>query len=406
MAIHSIFDADMLFMAFPMMLSLLLGLAVGGMDGGMKSDSALPNRQPPPKKIREEIAQKPIIIFNRHVFILLAMVPALVISSMVAIGHVYHNKSKTAAQNADIRKTIHYLEKAAAWDRFNGVYKIELASAMLAKGNISGPEFEKIIETLGEAERSVLYNAQLNIRIAAIYMTIARFENAFSALEQAVRLAPLEKETWKYLAEGYYNIFRLFLNQGDIEKACAVAKRIVDISELTRELTAGRMESVLYLNDTYKMLEEMEYFADNINATYETANGGILFYCSGRMDANGNGIADQWELEELYTTKTYDALLTRLDETGAEPENCLESREIAIPPGNWQILFKTVDEENRREIMCRVTGIDNAAFQIKSDKGIFSAFFTTDKPVDSSRLYVYGVEHDEVEYVVLKAMVP
>ena len=56
--------------------------------------------------------------------------------------------------------------------------------------------------------------------------------------------------------------------------------------------------------------------------------------------------------------------------------------------------------------MCRVTGIDNAAFQIKSDKGIFSAFFTTDKPVDSSRLYVYGVEHDEVEYVVLKAMVP
>ena len=43
----------------------------------------------------------------------------------------------------------------------------------------------------------------------------------------------------------------------------------------------------------------MEYFADNINATYETANGGILFYCSGRMDANGNGIADQWELEEL-----------------------------------------------------------------------------------------------------------
>ena len=141
MAIHSIFDADMLFMAFPMMLSLLLGLAVGGMDGGMKSDSALPNRQPPPKKIREEIAQKPIIIFNRHVFILLAMVPALVISSMVAIGHVYNNKSKTAAQNADIGKPYIILRRQQL-DRFNGVYKIELASAMLAKGNISGPEFE------------------------------------------------------------------------------------------------------------------------------------------------------------------------------------------------------------------------------------------------------------------------
>lgn len=215
-----------------------------------------------------QLREKPAKMFIR--------ILALSLSFIICISASFINYGmKLGAQGAksykeedDAGKAIELYEKASQFDRYNSIYRIDLAQIMsnqLRKTNDKKyyDEMNKLILLIRKYEP---YNHQYTSTICRMYLAIGSFENASELADQKLQNEPMLIQSYELKTGVNYEIAKYLLTSHKVQEASAYLEKVLEAKYEFEKLNA-RLRTPLSLEGDYpKEIEAAQRTLDLIKA--------------------------------------------------------------------------------------------------------------------------------------------
>jgi len=193
--------------------------------------------------------------------IAVALVFALAVcfsSSSMRYGMKLGAQAAVASQaKVDVNKTIDMYEKAAALDRYNTIYRVDLAQILnkQLRETKDRKYYDEVMEQISFIRKYEPYNHQYTSTICNIYLSIGKFEEASKLVDIKVQDEPLIGQSYRLKVDTNFEIVRYYAQNNTMEEAVPYLKKIVETKVQFEEVNS-RLSEPLILDE--KSLEKIE----------------------------------------------------------------------------------------------------------------------------------------------------
>jgi len=139
----------------------------------------------------------------------------------------------TSQANMDVNTTIGLYEKAASLDRYNAIYRIDLAQILnkqLRETN-DGKYYDEIMEQISLIRKYEPYNHQYTATVCNILISIGKFEEVSKLADMIVADEPLVIRSYAIKINANFEITKYYARNNNMQAAVPYLERIVDAKE-------------------------------------------------------------------------------------------------------------------------------------------------------------------------------
>lgn len=246
--IHSTIDFNLSLAAVGYMLWMLIGI--------ISSDRNTP--------LAGKRSQKYIvtIILAISILVLYASSSIYYGTKIVIQGANIYNESGSAD------KAIELYEKASRFDRYNTMYRIDMAQIMnnqlrKTKDRRYLDEFNKQISLIQKYEP---YNHQYTPLICSIYLNTGNFEGASNLAEKKLRDEPLLVQSYTLLIDINYEMAQYYLKENKIQEAITYLEKVLKTDNYFEETNKTLKQPMKLTEDYLKKVEAVSKTLEMIKA--------------------------------------------------------------------------------------------------------------------------------------------
>ena len=157
----------------------------------------------------------------------------------------------------DVNKTIGLYEKAASFDRYNAIYRIDLAQILnkQLRETKDRKYYDGVMEQISLIRNYEPYNHQYTSTICNIYLSLGKFEEASKLADVKVLDEPLLVQSYTIKTDANFEIVEYYARNNTIQEAVPYLKKVVEVKEQLEKVNS-RLQEPLMLNE--KSLEKIE----------------------------------------------------------------------------------------------------------------------------------------------------
>ncbi|HQO70627.1 MAG TPA: hypothetical protein PLH71_10055, partial [Clostridia bacterium] len=154
-------------------------------------------------------------------------------------------------------KTIGLYEKAASLDKYNAIYRIDLAQILNKQLRETKDKkyYDGVMEQISLIRKYEPYNHQYTSMICNIYLSLGKFEEASMLADIKVQDEPLITQSYKSKIDVNFEIVKYYAKNNTMKEAVPYLEKIVETKEQFAELDS-RLSEPLLLDE--KSLEKIE----------------------------------------------------------------------------------------------------------------------------------------------------
>lgn len=157
----------------------------------------------------------------------------------------------------DVNKTIGMYEKAAALDRYNAIYRIDLAQILnkQLRETKDRKYYDGVMEQISLIRKYEPYNHQYTSMICNIYLSLGKFEEASKLADIKVQDEPLIAQSYKLKIDVNFEIVKYHAKNNTMQEAIPYLGKIAEAQEQITRINT-KLQEPLVLDD--KTLEKVE----------------------------------------------------------------------------------------------------------------------------------------------------
>ncbi len=393
--IHSLIDFNLTYSAVYIMVMVLLAvyMVLIHNKGNIKEDKK--NKRMP-------------YIFDSSA-VLLAVI-LIILSISLNIGRKNGNIANEMQLIANVDELIQYVEKAEKFDPFSSTYKINLANLYqrkyYAERNNSGEEAQKKFH---ESEKLILkalknepYNSNNYANAARFYGIRNEYEKAVEYMEKAVDYQPLVIEKYTELADLYYKLGVLYMNNNEKEKGQSYLQKVVNLPDRLEKVNTESMRPILIDEKTLEHIERCDYLLKSYGDEMSVMIFNRLKYNAFiNIDLDDNAVPDFWHLWNSTSSNMHSEIKEngklRINNTGSDT-GYLKAREIKLEPNkNYGLILKIKAKNPQQDAVTihvlSTQGKDKYQFsqkivELNGNEQTKVYGFTTDEDIGKGKEYV------------------
>lgn len=171
-------------------------------------------------------------------------------------------------ENKDMDKAIELYERATAFDKYNGSYRIDLAQIMnkQLRETKNKKYYDGIMEQISLIRKYEPYNHQYTPIICNIYLSTGKFEEAVELADIKLKDEPLLAQSYMMNIDVNYGIADYYLKENKIEEAVPYLENIPDVYNEFERINKDLKTPLKLAEDYPKKLEAAQRTLDMIKA--------------------------------------------------------------------------------------------------------------------------------------------
>lgn len=211
------------------------------------------------------------------ILILLLSVTVLFASVSVVYGVRLGLKAvDESEENKDIERSTALFEKAVKFDRYNTVYRLNLAKIMNNQLRLTKDKkyFDDFMKQLNMIKKYAPYNYDDSVTICNMLFAIGRIEEASDLADERVLDNPMVLASYYMKIDINYQIAKYYLEKEEIKKAMPYLEKVL---EAEKQMEAVN-EKIRYVAEKSKIIEQVEFlelemdFPEKVEAALRTLN--------------------------------------------------------------------------------------------------------------------------------------
>jgi tetratricopeptide (TPR) repeat protein len=289
---------------------------------------------------------------------ILIIASILTFSIMIYVaGEVYGNAAIRATKGNDMVTAAKELKGAMALDPLKPEYKIDYATVLIRKQNLTSEDVQDANKAMESGERLAKNRSELMAPIGNYYLRTGNIEKAQKYFDNATILRPLVVEEWQNRIAAYNSICMYYFSKQDITNALKSANKILKILDEAKDINKGNSTPFIFNKSTDEMIEKLKYVVDNANAKKSIDISKIIFY-NMPFDIDSDGVPDQWNNMGQSNIKISNAADVMVVENSISNQtNFIQSRYLSILPGrSYRVELELVKSEGISGIPFAITG--------------------------------------------------
>lgn len=163
----------------------------------------------------------------------------------------------TSQAKMDVNKTIDLYKKAASLDRYNAIYRIDLAQILNKQLSETKDRkyYDGVMEQVSLIRKYEPYNHQYTSTICNIYLSIGKFEEVSRLADIKVQDEPLIAQSYSLKIDANFEIVKYYAENNSMQEAVPYLEKVVEAKEQLAEINS-RLQEPLLLNE--KNIEKIE----------------------------------------------------------------------------------------------------------------------------------------------------
>jgi len=297
MLLHAIVDFDMSLPAYAMVFWIVIGLMINRLDEIDLNKYKLTKRL---NRVNTKV--------YLYGLILLAVMFIFNHSSII-YSERFKIEGAEAFEDQDLELTIENFEKVVKYDRYEGTYKMDLASLYIGKYRETQDldYVRKAVDLVDKYIEIAPYDAFAYGNAAGFNFSIGEIDKGLEQLERSVQLQPMKTEVYIQKVNGYRSVIDFYLSQGDIEKVKEYLKNSLSMKEDIKRVNENAHKPMKANNELVKAIGQLQFLYENIERLDEFSNRGLhldfAYYFD--LDTNNDG-----NLDMLATSKPKGSLIS------------------------------------------------------------------------------------------------
>jgi O-antigen ligase len=163
----------------------------------------------------------------------------------------------TSQAKMDVNTTIGLYKKAAALDRFNAMYRIDLAQIMNKelKETKDRKYYDGVMEQISLIRKYEPHNHQFTSVICNIYLSLGKFEEASELVDFRAQDEPLIAQSYKSKIDVNFEIVKYYAKNNTMQEAIPYLREIAEAKEQIERINAELQEPIVLDENTLEKVE-------------------------------------------------------------------------------------------------------------------------------------------------------
>ncbi|MFA5575949.1 MAG: O-antigen ligase family protein [Tissierellaceae bacterium] len=400
MLIHAIVDFDMSLPAYAIVFWVLMGLLVNRLDG---FDF---------KKYRFTRAFDRVST-NLSLYALIFLVSILIAnSSSIVYSERYKVAGAQAFEDQDLDLSVENFEKVVKFDRYEGTYKMDLASLYMGKYRETDDlEYvRKAVNLVDQYLQIVPYDAFAYGNAASFNFSIGEIEKGLEQLDISAGLQPMRTEIYLQKVDGYRSVIDFYINEGNTEKARSYLQQALLVKEDIERVNSRAYKPLKVNNSLVDAIGQLQYLYDNIDRIGEiySEGWGLYFAYYFDLDINNDGNIDMLATSKPTGSEIDHQIIGEEDYSFMRITNPGENHgfkyitPISLQPNTsyaLELKARGTANPDRFNLYAWSSGAENAnqgeltGIELTGDWRTIRLEFTTDADIEPGRQYI-RIQHN------------
>lgn len=199
-----------------------------------------------------KVINKPVFKYSKPVILILSIAIAVFSTSIYYGTKLGGQAVQNARESKDIDKAIELYEKAIKFDRYNAVYRYDLAQIMnnQLRKTKDKKYYDSFMEQLSMIKRYEPYNHQYTPTICSMLLSIGKFEEASTLADERVLHEPMIIPSYFMKIDANYQIAEYLLKNDEVEESMPYLEKVLEAEGQLKEIN-NKTEKPLKLTEDY-----------------------------------------------------------------------------------------------------------------------------------------------------------
>lgn len=278
---HAVFDFDMSLPSYAIIFWVIMGILASNLD------------------ITDTKIDKTINRLNKtntklYIYGLVLIAGILIVNhSLILYSEKYKDDGAIAFGNNDLDGTIDNFEKVVKYDKYEGTFKMDLASCYIGKYRETNDiEYVKKAVSLVDSYINISpYDSEAYVNAAGFNFSIGEVDKGLSQLDKSIELRPMRTESYIQKLIGYKAVVDFYLSQEDNYKVMDTLETALSVKEDIKQVNEKAYKPMTTDNDLVKSIGEIQFLYDNLEKVADNRSQlDFAYYFD--LDINNDGNID------------------------------------------------------------------------------------------------------------------
>lgn len=307
MLLHAVVDFDMSLPSYTIIFWTIMGILVSNLD--------IINT-----KIDRIVSRLNKISSKSYIYGIVLIAGILILNhSLILYSQKYKIEGATAFANNDLDGTIDNFEKVVKYDRYEGTYKMDLASCYIGKYRETNDiEYVKKAINLVDSYIEISpYDSFAYVNAANFNFSIGEVDKGIAQLDKSVELQPMKTGIYTQKIVGYRAVVDHYLSQGEDKKAKNLLAQALGVKENIKRVNENAYKPMVINNELVQSIGEVQFMYENLDELQEIANKGLRLHFAYYfdLDINHDGNIDMLQTYSSEGSKIGHDYMTEGDDT-------------------------------------------------------------------------------------------
>lgn len=395
---HSMMDFDLslsaVFLVLWQIIAIFISIEKNDVNSTTKANPIL-------KKI-EKIKLKNVLV--NPVFLILVIIPPLIFSSLFIIAT---NAAKSANKyliNQNLSKGIEKIERAATYDTFSPMYKIDYANLVIQRGEdkIQQNELLKAKKFVEIAEKQGKNSVDACLKLAKYYLGTTNIDKGLYYIDRAVQLRPLEPSQWQQKADVYMQVAQFYNSNKDYKKADEYIYKVLSIPSEAKEVNKNNIVPFTLNAATDELIGRAKYYKQNRDSVDNIDLNRIVFNSVNEQDVNSDNRPDQWFVTDAEVKLGINNENITVEKT-TNNESHIKTRPLNLKPNqSYEVKIK-LSECKVPSLKIEASNMSQSTKELKLVDGYYTGIINTPSEIKDkySELIIFLNQSVQIESAII-----
>lgn len=260
--VHAIVDFDMSLPSYAIMFWVIMGILANELNGLDTKITARLNKINPKVYIYGVILMACVLTYNH---------------SMILYSQKFKDNGAIAFANNDLDTTIKNFEKVVKYDKYEGTYKMDLASCYIGKyRETNDTEYvRKAVALVDKYMELSPYDSFAYANVANFNFSIGEVDKGLDQFDKSVELQPMRSYNYTQKLMGYRAVVDFHLSRGEYDEARDILERALKVKEEIKKINEKSFRPLEKDEELVKYIGETQFMYENLDRLQDLAARGL-----------------------------------------------------------------------------------------------------------------------------------